>query len=63
MGPGEVVAVTKCFGCRLFFISRHTMLVITAVTADERNPLTNTDTTTGWEQGRIYVSRTGARYR
>ena len=47
MGTGEDVVFIESLGCRLFCITRHTMaVVITAVAADESNPVTNTDTTT-----------------
>ena len=42
MGTLIVASLATC----LFLITRHTRLVITAVTTDDRNPLTNTDTTT-----------------
>ena len=47
VGTGEDVVFIESFGCRLFRITRHTMtVVITAVAADESNPVTNTDSTT-----------------
>ena len=46
MGTGEGVVFIESFGCRLFCITRHTRLMITAVDADERNPVRNTDNRT-----------------
>ena len=39
----------------LFMITRQAMLVITAVTADDRNPVTNTDTRTTYESRRGFI--------
>ena len=47
MGTGEGVVFIESFVCRLFCITRHTMaVVITAVAADESNPVRNTNSTT-----------------
>ena len=47
MGVGKGVVFIESFVCRLFCITRHIMaVVITAVAADESNPVTNTNSTT-----------------
>ena len=40
-----VIALANC----LILIAKHTRLMITAVATDDKNPLTNTDTTTEHE--------------
>ena len=40
--------VTNSLDLRLFCITIHTALVITAAATDEMNPVANTDVTTGW---------------
>ena len=46
MGVGKGVVFLESFVCRLFCISRHARLVITAIDADEMNPVRNTDNRT-----------------